>query len=130
MAVIWEKCAFFQKEKEWLGFKISNSGVKPLVGKSDSKKKSPKPQKHIRIKVILRLNHSIYEVCSESVNSKFSLTTSFSKKKSIYQWNGDHTKAFEELKKQIVNIAENNHFDIKRMSKLKTDASRSGLGAT
>ena len=81
MAVIWEKCAFFQKEKEWLGFKISNSGVKPLVGKSDSKKKSPKPQKHIRIKVILRLNHSIYEVCSESVNSKFSLTTSFSKKK-------------------------------------------------
>ena len=32
MAVKWEKCAFFQKEIERLGFKISNLGVKPLVG--------------------------------------------------------------------------------------------------
>ena len=51
-------------------------------------------------------------------------------KKSVYQWNDEHTKAFEELKQQIVNITENNHFDIKKMSRLKTDASHSGLGAT
>ena len=44
MAVKWEKCAFFQKEIEWLGFKISNSGVKPLVGKSDSIKNLPNPK--------------------------------------------------------------------------------------
>ena len=29
-----------------------------------------------------------------------------------------------------VNITENNHFDIKRMSRMKTDASDSGLGDT
>ena len=51
-------------------------------------------------------------------------------KKSVYQWNDEHTKAFEELRQQIVNISENNHFDIKRMSRLKTDASHSGFGAT
>ena len=56
--------------------------------------------------------------------------TTFSFKKSVYQCNDDHTKAFEELKKQIVNITENNHFYIKRMSRLKTDASHSGPGAT
>ena len=44
MSVHWEKCAFFQKKIEWLGFKISNSGVKPLVGKSDSIKSLPKPK--------------------------------------------------------------------------------------
>ena len=44
MAVKWEKCAFFQEETEWLGFKISNSGVKPLVGKSDSIKSLPNPK--------------------------------------------------------------------------------------
>ena len=44
MAFNWEKCAFFRKDKEWLGFKMSRSGVKPLVGKSDSIKKSSKPQ--------------------------------------------------------------------------------------
>ena len=48
-------------------------------------------------------------------------------KKSVYQWNDEHTKAFEELKQQIVNITENNH---KRMSRLKTDASHGGMGAT
>ena len=52
------------------------------------------------------------------------------KKKLVNQWNDEHTKAFEELKQQIVNITENNHFYIKRMSSLKTDASHSGLGAS
>ena len=42
MAVKWEKCAFFQKGIELLGFKISHSAVKPLVGKSDSIKGLPK----------------------------------------------------------------------------------------
>ena len=44
MAVKCEKCAFFQKAIEWLGFKISNSGVKPLVGNSDSIKSLPNPK--------------------------------------------------------------------------------------
>ena len=44
MAVKWEKCAFFRNEIEWLGFKISNSGAKPLVGKSDSIKNLPNPK--------------------------------------------------------------------------------------
>ena len=44
MAVKWEKCAFFQKEIEWLGFKTSNLGVKPLVGKSNSIKSLPNPK--------------------------------------------------------------------------------------
>ena len=51
-------------------------------------------------------------------------------KKSVYQWNDEHTKAFEELKQQIVNIKENKHFDIKWMLRQKTYASHSGLGAT
>ena len=44
MSVKWEKCAFFKKETEWLGFKISKSGVKPLEGKSDSIKNLPNPK--------------------------------------------------------------------------------------
>ena len=41
-------------------------------------------------------------------------------KKSTYHWNDSH-------RAQIVNIIENNHLDIKRPSRLKTDASGSGL---
>ena len=44
MALKWEKCAFFQKQIEWLGFKISNSGVKRWVGISDSIKSLLNPK--------------------------------------------------------------------------------------
>ena len=33
MAVKWGKCSFFKPDIEWLGFKISGDGVRPLVGK-------------------------------------------------------------------------------------------------
>ena len=36
MAVKWGKCAFFKSDIEWLGFKISGNGVRPLVGKADA----------------------------------------------------------------------------------------------
>ena len=44
MAVKWENCTLFQKDIECLGFKISHSRVKPLVGKSDSVKSLPNPK--------------------------------------------------------------------------------------
>ena len=44
MAVKWERVFFFfQKAVEWLGFRISNKGVKLLVGKSDSIKNLTNP---------------------------------------------------------------------------------------
>ena len=50
--------------------------------------------------------------------------------KSANHWNNSNTKAFEELKNQIVNTTENNHFDIRRKTRLKTDASQNDLRAT
>ena len=129
MAVKWENCALFQKKIEWLGFKISNSGVKSLMGKSDSIKNLPIPK---NIPELKSLFGSINQ-CMKLVPNLSSLSSPLRPllvKKSVYRWNDEHTKAFEELKQQIVNITGNNHFDIKRMSRLKTDASHSGLGAT
>ena len=130
MAVKWENCALFQKKKiEWLGFKISNSGVKSLMGKSDSIKNLPIPK---NIPELRSLFGSInqYMKLVPNLSSLSSPLRPLLVKKSVHQWNDEHTKAFEELKQQIVNITGNNHFDIKRMSRLKTDASHSGLGAT
>ena len=129
MAVKWEKCEFFQEEIEWLGFKISNSGVKLLVGKSDSIKSLPNPKNISELRSFFgSINQYIKFVPNWS--SLSSPLRPLLVKKSVYQRNDEHTKAFEELKQQIVNITENNHFDIKRMSGLKTGASHSGLGAT
>ena len=47
MAVKWGKCAFFKSDIEWLGFKISGNGVRPLVGKADAIKKNLPTPKNI-----------------------------------------------------------------------------------
>ena len=121
LAVKWEKCAFFQKEIEWLFFKISNSGVKLLVGKSDSIKNQPNPTNIPELRSFFGSINQYMKFVS-NLSSLSSPLRPLLVKKSVCQWNDEHTKAFEELKQQIVNIIENNHFDIKMMSRLKTDA--------
>ena len=44
-------------------------------------------------------------------------------------WEEEHTEAFENIKKQIINITENTHFDITKDTRIKSDASKKGLGA-
>ena len=112
------------------GIQDITHGGETIGGKVGLDKKSPKPQKHLSIKVNLWLGKPINEVRPKPVNSKFSVTSTVSTQKSVYQWNDDHTKASEELNKQIKNIIENNHFVIKKSSRLQTDASPTGLGAT
>ena len=96
------------------GIQDITHGGETIGGKVGLDKKSPKPQKHLSIKVNLWLGKPINEVRPKPVNSKFSVTSTVSTQKSVYQWNDDHTKASEELKKQIKNIIENNHFVIKK----------------
>ena len=129
MAVKWEKFAIFQKKIEWLGFKISNLGLKLLVEKSDSTKSLPNPKKISELRLFLGSINQ-YMKFVPNLSTLISPLRPLLGKKSFYQWNDDHTNAFEELKKQIVDITENNHFDIKRTSILKTEASQSGVGAT
>ena len=44
-------------------------------------------------------------------------------------WKEEDTKAFENIKKQIINIPENKLFDITKDTRLNGDASKKGLGA-
>ena len=106
MAVKWGKCAFFKPDFEWLGFKISGDGVRPLVGKADAIKNLPTPK-------------NISELCSffGSINQyvKFfpNLSTLSSPLRTllnkilVYKWDTSHSLAFEKLKAEIVNITEN-----------------------
>ena len=56
-------------------------GVKPLVGKSDSIKKSPKPENYFQNKAILWLDKPIHEICPEFIKVKFYVTPIISKKR-------------------------------------------------
>ena len=60
--------------------------------------------------------------------AKFKDSLSKGNKKKFY-WSSVQTEAFEELKKLIANITNNYHYSTSRETRLKCDASKSGLGA-
>ena len=64
MAVKWGKCAFFKSDIEWLGFKISGDGVRPLVRKADAIKKFANPEEYLRTTFIFRLDKPILKIRS------------------------------------------------------------------
>ena len=108
----------FPKRTRVVGFQDIKLGVKPLVGKSDSIKILPNPKNITELRLFFGSINK-YMKFVPNLSTLSSPLRPRLVKKSIFQWNDDHTKAFEELKKQIINITEYNHFDIKRMSRLK-----------
>ena len=73
----WSKCNFFQKEVEWLGFKISKTGIIPLVDKSKAIKDLPVPKNLKELRSFFRIYKSVHQVCPEfSLSRKFTSTAS------------------------------------------------------
>ena len=124
-----KRSKFFQKENEWLGFKISKTGIIPLFDKSKAIKDLPVPMNLKELRSFFgSLNQ--YVKFFPNLPSLESPLRPLLKKKSSFQRNDDHTKAFEKIKQEIVNLTENTHFDVKRNTRVKTDASHNGLGAS
>ena len=100
-----------------------------MVGKADTIKNLPTPKNISELRSFFgSINQYVKFVPNLSTLS--SPLRPLLNKKSLYKWDTSHSIAFEKLKTEIVNIAENSHFDIKEKTRLKTDASHSGLGAT
>ena len=77
------------------GFKISQSGVKPLMGKSDSIKNLLNPKNISELRSFFgSINENMKFVPNLSTLS--SLLRPLLVKKSFYHWDDSHTKAFEE----------------------------------
>ena len=47
-----------------------------------------------------------------------------------FEWGPEHTEVFEEIKQAVANVAKLNYFDPSRDTRVKCDASHSGLGAS
>ena len=112
-----------------MGFKISKTGITPLFDKSKAIKdlRVPKNLKELRSFFGSLISYIKFVLNLASLGSPLQPLLN---KKSIFQWNDYHTKAFEKTKQEIVNLTENTHFDVKRNTRVKTDASHNGLGAS
>ena len=92
------KCKIFQKELDWLGFLISNTGICPLFDKTKAIKDLPISKK-------LKELRSFFGSINQYINFLPNLASlggplrPLSNKNSIFYWNFNQTKIFEKIKK-------------------------------
>ena len=119
------KYQFARKECEWLGHKITCTGITPLIRKTEPIESLKAPKTVSQLKSFMG---SIYKYLPALAESSASLRPLLSTKNE-YIWNSECQMSFENLKKQVANIVELRHFDIHRDTRIVCDASHNGLGA-
>ena len=128
LAIDLNKCHFAKNKITWLGYEIDQKGIKPIVSKTQAILNLKPPTSNKQLKSFLGSVHHLTKfipnlapLCREFRN--------LLQKDTKYIWTNHHQTKFENIKKCIRNLTENTHYDTKRKTRVKTDASRSGLGA-
>ena len=122
------KCKFAQREFEWLGHKITSTGITPLVRKTEPIEALTPPRTLSQLKSFMGSIHSLHKYLPALAESSAPLRPLLSKSNE-YIWTPECQNAFENLKKQVSNIVELRHFDIHKDIRIVCDASHNGLGA-
>ena len=128
MALKLIKCQFARKECEWLGHKITRTGITPLVRKTDPIESLKAPKTVSQLKSFMGSIHSLHKYLPALAESSASLHPLLSRKND-FVWSDECQISFENLKKQVANIVELRHFDIHRDTRIVCDASHNGLRA-
>ena len=128
LAINLDKCHFAKSKITWLGHEITEKRLKPVISKTQAIINLKPPTTQKQLKSFLGSVHHI----TKFIPKLATLCQGFRdvlQKDTNYVWTENHQSDFETMKKNIKNLTENNHYDIKRYTRVKTDASRSGLGA-
>ena len=130
LAIKLQKCEFARKQITWLGYLITPTGITPTKKKCESinKLETPKILKQLRsfMGCIHHLIKFTPQLAEMSAPVRLLLSKNNTKARNKLDWQNEHTIAFEKIKKQIINITENKHFDINKETRIKSDASKNG----
>ena len=122
------KCHFAKLEVDWLGYHISQSCISPIECEKSAilALEAAKTQKNPFF------SGSVYYICKFIPNlAQISHPLRPLLKKTLkFIWTEAHENCFSEIKNRIANATENSHDNPQLETRLKCDASRSGLGAT
>ena len=127
-----EKCEIAKPTKTWLGYKITQTGISPTVKKTDSilNLKPPNTLKHLRslmssIRQLIKFIPNLASLLDpiRPLLNKENITNN------KLQWLNSHTTALDKIKAQNIKNYREKHFDKQRNTRLKCDASHTGLGA-
>ena len=124
------KCEFSVHEIEWLGFTIDREGARPVRSKIEDVLNIKPPKTLTQLRAfqgsVNHLNAFIKDAQVHTAKFKDSLKASNKQK---FYWSDVQTEMFNELLKLMTNITSNYHYSTARETRLKRDASKSGLGA-
>ena len=122
------RCEFFKTEANWLGHKLSENGVTAKITKTEAILKLEHPRSLKQLRSFLgRINHLLKFILNAATKNKIKNIKIPVKK---FEWSQEQSVVFEELKKAVANIAKLNYYDPAKETRVKSDASYSGLGAS
>lgn len=122
------KCDFFQKKIELLGFSISEDGIAPLASKVDKIQNFPRPINETGIRAFVNLC-GFYRRHIPGFADITAPMNSLLKKNTPFIWSEDCEKSFCKLKQALVNAFTLTIPDANTRYNLYCDASEVGIGA-
>ncbi|KAL1490130.1 hypothetical protein ABEB36_012870 [Hypothenemus hampei] len=123
-----EKCHFFETEIEYLGYEVSENGIKPSNHKIQAVSTFPQPKTVHEARQFLGLC-SYFRKFVQNHALIVQPIQKLLKKESKWEWGQDQNKAFEQIKSILVTRPLLSIFDNKLPTELHTDASCKGIAS-
>ena len=123
-----DKCFFFQKEVEYLGYKIDANGLHPTEKMLQAIKDAPAPRNTAELKSYLGLL-SYYGKFLPNLSQELAPLYMLLKNSTCWLWTQCEQSAFEKSKALLSSKSVLVHFDPSREILLACDASSYGIGA-
>ena len=121
-------CQFAKLEIDWLRYHVSQSGILPAESKTSATLSLEAPKTKKKLRSFLGSVHYISKFIPNLAQISHSLQPLL-KKSSKFIWTEEHENLFIEIKNRIANATKNSHYNPQLETRVKSDASRSGLGA-
>ena len=122
------KCKFAKQEIEWLGFKLTNSGISPINSKVQGITEKLRPTNLKELRSFLGAVNQFNRFVPDLATICFPFR-SILKKEANWEWNEEHEKAFKRVNEEVRKVAELTHFKRNKELRIICDASKQGLGA-
>ena len=124
------ECKFSMNQLSWLGYDNDSEGYRPKRSKIDVvlALEPPKSLKQLRSLMGI-LNHLQRFLLNLQVHSDQLRSSLKASNKSKFVWGEDQQSAFRNILQLLANITKMYHYDQSRNTRVKCDASHSGLGA-
>lgn len=121
-----KKCHFFKENIEYLGYEISESGIRPGQAKITAVEKFPTPRNVHEVRQFIGLA-SYFRKFINNFASIARPLTDLTKKESSWHWNSEQETSFKNLKEALVQRPLLGIYDPRNETYLHTDASKYGL---